>query len=100
MARRLSQWVGLCLLSAACGGGGGGQESGVFLDSAVEGLGFVSGTLSGLTDADGTFLVDGGAPITLSLGDIVLGTAGAQPVVTPVDLVAGAQDEQHPTVRR
>jgi hypothetical protein len=36
--------------------------------------------------------------LTFSIGGIVLGTTGAKYVVTPVDLVEGAQDELDPAV--
>jgi hypothetical protein len=89
------------LLVPACGGGGdgnGGPSGGVFLDSAVEGLAWTSGALSGTTDAEGSFSIDGNNTAVFSLGGIELGFAPPESVVTPVDLVAGAADETHPTV--
>jgi hypothetical protein len=71
---------------------------GTFLDSAVEGLGYETETKSGMTDMDGTFMYMEGETITFHIGDIVLGEAMAQSVMTPVDLVDGAMDETHPMV--
>jgi hypothetical protein len=102
--------LGLCFITlAACGGGGGGDGGGitpsgptilqgVFLDSAVEGLAYSSGGQSGTTDASGTFSYEQGATITFKVGDIVLGTANAQSIMTPISLVSGAVDETNPIV--
>ena len=90
---------------SACGGGGGGTTSsgpttqqGVFLDSAVAGLSYSSGSQSGVTGADGSFLYEQGATVTFKVGDIVIGTAPAQAIMTPISLVPGATDETDPTV--
>ena len=99
----------------ACGwGGGGGEDSsksgnsaavasaivkkGRFLDSAVQGIAYVSGGQSGLTDAKGTFKYEEGASVTFRVGKITLGQGEAFPIMTPVNLVAGATKVSHPTV--
>lgn len=88
------------LLVVACGGGGGGINinQGVFLDSAVAGLEYVSGGQSGITDAGGTFTYETGATVTFSIGDIVIGEGLAQAVMTPLDLIQGSTDVTDPTV--
>ncbi len=90
----------LSLLLTACGsdGGGGGVLQGVFLDSEVDGLTFICGSQSGTTDANGTFSYEQGGSCTFKVGDIVLGTANAQAVMTPISLVPGSVDETNPTV--
>lgn len=90
----------IALLLAACGsGGGGGGPSGVFLDSAVSGLDYAtSGGALGTTGADGRFRYGSGQTVTFSIGDAVLGVATGAAVVTPVDLVPGATDEQDESV--
>ncbi|MFW5427362.1 MAG: hypothetical protein ACKE8R_08935 [Methylophagaceae bacterium] len=76
----------------ACGGGGGGFTErpvvldGIFKDSNVTGLSFVSGDQKAITDA-GKFKYESGENVTFSLGGIDFGTALAKPVMTPIDLV-------------
>ena len=94
-----------------CGGGsssgsrssGGGEEPnstafGIFEDSAVEGLEYSSGEISGVTTAQGEFEYRVGMPITFSIGDIIFGSVDGNEVVTPVDLIASAEDETNPAV--
>lgn len=88
----LSAWF------TACGGGGGDANTapllitGEFLDSAVEGLTYQSGSNpSGTTDANGTFTYTPGETLTFSVGGVVLGTLpdGAS-VITPFDFGVAA----------
>jgi YD repeat-containing protein len=86
----------LCIsFLSACGGGGSGGggddiRTGVFTDSAVAGMSFVTATQSGTTDASGAFKYKAGETITFSIGDIVIGEAvAAKADMTPVDLVPG-----------
>lgn len=88
---------------AGCGGEssggaeGGDTATGVFLDSAVEGLAYVSGSTSGLTNADGEFMYEVGRTVRFMVGDIVIGEALGKRLITPVDLIDGG-DANHPTV--
>jgi sugar lactone lactonase YvrE len=93
----VSAWA-LVVLLAACGGGGNssggggtatGSNTGVFADSAVQGLHFASGILSGLTDNNGAFQYQRGETVRFSVGDILLGEATPKATMTPMDLVAG-----------
>ena len=94
------------LLVAACGGGGGSNDgpaatiqSGVFLDSTVQGLEYSSGATTGVTDAAGTFKYEVGKTVTFKLGSVTMGTLTAgKAKVYPTDLVSGAIDETDPTV--
>lgn len=72
--------------------------SGIFIDSPVEGLEYETETQNSMTDADGAFMYMEGESITFYVGDIMLGGAMAQSIMTPVDLVDGAVDETHPMV--
>lgn len=96
----------LSLLSACSDSNDGNSQGtdtpktaqGLFLDAAVEGLSFLSGNQSGLTDAQGTFSYEEGASVQFFIGGIVIGEAIAKSVMTPIDLVEGASDEFDPTV--
>jgi len=87
-----------------CGGGGGVAApsepllEGVFIDSPVEGLEYETPTRTGMTDEDGTFHYYAGEMMRFYIGDIELGEAPAKSVMTPIDLVEGATDENHPAV--
>lgn len=88
---------------SACGGGSDGPagdaaKQGVFVDSPVQGLFYSSGELSGFTDSDGTFEYQAGQSVIFSIGDVVLGTAQGADMITPLELVSGAVDENDPTV--
>lgn len=102
-SRHLSA-LALTTLLAACGGsvGGGGVPAipalGVFIDSPVAGLDYVSGGHSGVTDAHGLFTYEVGHDVTFSVGKIVLGTGPGAPVMTPVSLIPGAKDENNQAV--
>lgn len=91
---------------SACGGGGGGggttttptpSLTGVFTDSVVSGIAYSTETRSGFTDANGEYDYVAGETATFSIGDIVLGSAPAGPVVTPLTLV-GTSDITDPQV--
>ncbi len=110
---RMIAFILVCLsvfgLSGCGGGGSGGSASeevvdtsnstatGVFLDSAVEGITYISGSISGVTDANGTFRYEIGSTVRFMIGDLVIGEAQGQAVITPVDFVSGG-DASHPTV--
>ncbi len=76
----------------ACGGGGGSSASvvkkiGVFKDSNVTGLSYVSGGQSGVTDTAGSFVYEDGEDVAFSIGKVELGSGAGKAVMTPVDLV-------------
>jgi Putative Ig domain len=67
----------------------GTVATGVFRDSTVIGLGYRSGTHSGVTGSHGQFTYEAGQAITFFVGGINLGTApNPKALMTPVDLVA------------
>jgi len=96
--------ISLFLLLSACSSGGGNSpdnnatQSGVFIDSPVEGLSYASATLNGTTDADGAFSYETNETVTFSIGDITLGSTSGAAVITPVDMVNGATSETDPVV--
>jgi len=94
---------GLLALTACSSGGGGGSKDpavaqGQFIDAAVEGLQYTSGTQSGVTDVNGNFSYQPGQAVTFTIGGILIGTVSGKNVITPVDLVAGAINEADPVV--
>lgn len=101
-------WItifGTALAVSGCGGGSDGGaavpavQSGVFVDSPVQGLVYTSGATTGVTDAMGTFQYETGQPVTFSLGRVTIGTiAAGKAVVYPTDLAPGAMDETDATV--
>jgi hypothetical protein len=87
----------------ACSGGSSTTSAptpltGVFLDAPVQGLNYRTGTMNGITDANGTFRYQEGEEITFMIGDVMLGSAPGSHLMTPLDLVPGAVDESDPTV--
>lgn len=95
---RLTVVLAVCLFAlVGCGGGGGGSEvpnstptptlqTGYLIDSTVQGLKVRSGASESITDAEGSFTYEEGAPTTFFLGGISLGTAQTGPVVTVGDI--------------
>jgi hypothetical protein len=63
-------------------------KQGRLIDAAVEGVSYRSGSLRGVTGADGEFEYQVGEPVSFSIGDIALGQPVAgKALVTPLDLV-------------
>jgi len=92
----------LCLTLIGCGKGGSDDNNetlqGVFVDSFVVGLSYSTATHSGITNDKGEFSYQAGETVSFSLGNIAFGRVIAASVITPIDLVDGAQDANHPTV--
>jgi hypothetical protein len=86
------------LAVSGCSSSGSGPSHGFFIDNTVEGLTYNTETMSGETDSQGRFSFEPGEKVTFSIGGIILGTAAAQNIITPLDLVNGAQDEKNPSV--
>lgn len=59
---------------------------GVFVDAAVQGLSYQTNTQSGITNANGEFSYVDGETVTFSVGDVVIGSAQGQEVLTPINL--------------
>lgn len=95
---------GKCAVVATSGGGSSGSDrdkgsgtviitttrqlAGQFIDAPVEGLRYVSGSVSGVTGVRGEFQYEPDNTIQFFIGDIALGEAvGGQAMITPLDLV-------------
>lgn len=84
------------LIIAGCGGSGGdmpptvNEGTGQFIDSAVEGLEYQSGSIRDLTSSDGSFRFEQGSSIRFFIGDIVLGEGTPSDVMSPLNIVAGS----------
>lgn len=90
------------LLISACGGGGSSDNStapvaaapspsptvytGLFLDSAVEGLNYTTASTEGTTNSEGEFIYQVSENITFSIGDIQFPEVLADTVITPLNL--------------
>ncbi len=91
------------LLLSACGSSGSsdsGDESptasiGVFIDSPVSGLGYQAKSFSGKTNDRGEFNYLPGEMVTFFIGNITIGSQIGAPVISPLSLVEGAQNEQN-----
>lgn len=86
----------LVLLVSACSSSSDSDpasplRTGVFLDSAVEGLHYETATMSGTTNAAGEFNFNAGEMITFRLGGLALPEVQAANIVTPLTLF-GAED--------
>ena len=64
----------------------GAALTGVFLDSAVEGISYRTETLSGVTSQSGEFQYISSESVTFSIGDLVFPTISAAETVTPLDM--------------
>ena len=71
--------------------------TGVFVDSPVEGLQWLSGNMSGNTDVTGAFEYISGATVKFYVGDILIGEATGNSIIIPLDLVGGAEDINNTT---
>jgi len=78
----------------ACGGGGGGSvtntpaatATGTFVDAPVAGLGYTSGTLTGVTTSTGQYTYQVGQGITFALGGIKLPAIAGTGLTTPMSV--------------
>ena len=81
--------LSIALVTASCGDRE--IKTGHILDSALEGLDWTTGSMSGVTGSDGSFEYRKGDNVTFSLGSISLGSAAkAQGNLTILALVEGA----------
>lgn len=98
----------MMIVMVGCGGGGSSDatiapaeplvQEGIFVDSPVEGIRYITDTQDGFTDSTGRFHYVEGETITFQIGDVTMGSAVALGLMTPVHLVEGAADETHPVV--
>ncbi|MBF0424888.1 MAG: hypothetical protein HQL66_03600 [Magnetococcales bacterium] len=103
------------LLFAACGGGGDSSSGngsgststvaaagttypklGQFIDAPVEGITYITPTLTSMTDSNGMFSYMDGETITFKIGDVVLGSAPGASIITPVTLAGSGATTSSP----
>ena len=85
--------LAVAALIQACSSGDNVQ-SGVFLDSAVQGASYsTSSGLSGTTDTNGRFEFRPGDEVTFKLAGVTLPTAKAAALVTPMELAGGSSPD-------
>lgn len=83
--------LGSSLAITACGGGGSSSSAvkilnGIFKDSRVSGLSYISGEQKGITGKNGDFKYEEGNTVSFSVGGVPLGSGLGKAVMTPVDL--------------
>lgn len=90
--------ISLAVILSACGGGDDtpapakARVNGIFLDSTVEGLGYVAGTAAlATTTGEGGFTCTEGDTVNFTIGGISLGSANCAATITPLQL-AGSSD--------
>jgi len=67
--------------------GSSSVKQGIFIDSAVAGVNYVSGALTGTTTSAGVFNYENGKTVKFTVGGAVIGNGIGQPIMTPVNLV-------------
>ncbi len=101
--------VFVSLFLFACGGGSGAgvnnstgtstEQQGQFVDSLVFGLRYETPSTSGFTDTLGKFNYQSGETIRFYVGDVFIGETTGQAIITPIELVSGAVDENNVQVQ-
>lgn len=104
MRNNLIPLIVISLVISACGGGGGDStanvapaaltppveipttQTGVFIDSAVEGLNYKTATQEGTTNANGEFIYQLGEMVTFSIGGISFPPVEVKSQLTPLDI--------------
>lgn len=71
---------------------------GVFLDSPVGGLKYLTATRSGFTADDGGFYYEEGESIVFSIGDLMFPSVTAQSIITPLDIAQSDDIENEKTI--
>ncbi len=83
--------LAVILSLTACGGGGSSSNvkilKGVFKDSNVAGLSYISGKQKGITDKNGGFKYEENNAVAFSIGKVALGSGTGKAIMTPLDLV-------------
>ena len=97
--------ISLNFIGCSSNGGGdsnltftvGTQQRGNFIDAPVQGLSFISTTHQGITAIDGEFTYRNSEEVEFFLGNLSLGKALGQKIITPYTL-AGDTDLDNPSV--
>lgn len=102
LIKKLIFTLSLALLLSACGqsSSNDGNEpptasTGIFIDSPVSGLGYQAKSFSGKTNDRGEFNYLSGEVVRFFIGNISIGSQIGAPIISPLSLVEGAQNEQN-----
>jgi len=95
----------LSILLSGCGGGSSSNSvdtidtilTGVFVDSAVEGVSYSTSTQSGTTNSAGEFSYLNGEQVTFSIGATLLPSVNGAPQVSPVEMAEGSSSPPNTT---
>ena len=98
---QVGRFSGAYVVLAGCGGSSGSSsgtsgdgdpetQTGVFLDSAVGGIGYRTDSGSGVTNAQGEFSYEEGETVVFFIGDLEFPPVSARGVVTPAEIGEGA----------
>ncbi|MFA5677165.1 MAG: carboxylesterase family protein [Pseudomonas sp.] len=87
----------LAFSQAGCFDGGSSSkrhttQTGVFVDSPVAGLRYSTASQDGTTDSQGAFQYRRDEAVSFYIGGLKLGEAQGADIITPLDLVEGAED--------
>ncbi|MBK9236585.1 MAG: esterase-like activity of phytase family protein [Rhodoferax sp.] len=89
------------LLSACGGSDTPAPVTGVFLDSAVQGLDYtVGGNATTTTNSKGEFTCSGTETLSFTMGGLALGSAPCASTITPLSLASGSGVTSDPVVNR
>jgi hypothetical protein len=102
LIRPFSLSIAAALALSACGGGGSdtptavvGAQTGVFVDSAVEGLSYeTSSGVKGTTDAQGHFKYNEGDTVTFKVGGVTIGSGKATGTLSPAGISGGEDNNK------
>lgn len=85
-------------LSGSSSGSGPDWQTGTFVDGPVAGLSFSTESTDGQTDSNGNFRYRTGERVRFAIGELELGSAPGQALISPLDLIEDASDTTHPAV--
>ena len=72
--------------------------SGEFVGPPIQGLKYITNTIAGITDENGSFKYRFGEKVYFLVGNNLLGSASGDAEITPIDLVQGAENETNANV--
>lgn len=90
------------VLFNGCGGGGGSSTatstnvSGYLIDSAISGVDYTCGSITGVTDSSGKFTCEKNSTVYFSIGNIILGdiiVSSDEEIITPAKLYNLEEDD-------
>ena len=85
---------------SSSGNAGPATGTGKLIDAPVVGVSYISGSHSGVTGADGSFIYEQGKTVKFFIGNVVLGETAPNGTVTLIDLVPNATGVTDPAVTK